>query len=112
MAEGQPPDRPQLARPRRPPRRTPRLATRVRIRQSDLDTFIAGGSTIPDNSADERSEPETDATGAARQRVETAAADVLDIGTTKQPTDLAAALRELAAAANDLADSLNAPETR
>jgi hypothetical protein len=37
---------------------------------------------------------------------------VLDIGTTKQPTGLAAALRELAAAANDLADSLNAPETR
>ena len=79
---------------------------RVRIRQSDLDRFIADSSTLRHHNArDEPTEPENDSAD-ARRRLNTAVADTLNIGTAQQPTDLAAALRDLAAAANDLADSL------
>ena len=79
---------------------------RVRIRQSDLDRFIVDSSTIQHpNARDEPAEPEHHRAD-ARKRLNAAVADTLNIGTAEQPTHLAAALRDLAAAANDLADSL------
>ncbi len=73
-------------------------ARRVRIRQSELDRFIAAG------------EPQTATTNEGEPRaaeLTTALADALRASNGENPAELAAALRNLAATAERLADSLD-----
>ena len=80
---------------------------RVRVRQSDLDAFLAAGATaIPERGDDETGgatgAPETD----MRDQFLGALTEILRTAANEDSRDMASTLRELAAAAEALADAL------
>jgi hypothetical protein len=92
--------------------RAVRVGRRVRVRQSELDRFLAAGETAEveqPNGAPQASDadqmPGLEAI-AARDQFIGALTEILRRASTQDPAELADALREVAAAAEALADTL------
>jgi excisionase family DNA binding protein len=75
---------------------------RVRVRESELERFLAAGE-MP---ADRGDQPDREPGAVARDQFISALSEILRRARTQDPAELASALREVAAAAEALADTL------